>query len=383
MNRESKLSKSTRGVKHYLNLKKDFESDKERLAISLPLFLRIMYLDQPNPWLNEINRFDFIHLFVTNSSFGTLSSHVSNKISYCTSISTSKSPSKVLEESEFLNTIILEIDNEKYNLQEFVLGVAYTGGLHMQPEKAKDKILHDQFVEPFDEIAIDILYQISKIFLDVYDELYSFFLGDSNSYKSNFNFAPIIFQNEKVLDGSLFDKAYMQIPLRKKRGKGIRICLEIKFDNSETKKDSPILYLGHRKNTQLLVRLFRNGDSVMFSVQTEKANAVIKYQLNEVDIDSYLQLEFALYPNGVMLIAVNGIVKDLIKLEDSISIIEGKLILGSDLSGSSFGKFYEKTLVIQTIDRLNSMRYIGVYSLQQLKHKRQNIDHRIIKREFI
>lgn len=64
---KNKLNRSTRGMDKYLDLKKDYEENPSRLFDSLPLFYRIMYLDEPNPWVNEINRFDFLGLVSLSS----------------------------------------------------------------------------------------------------------------------------------------------------------------------------------------------------------------------------------------------------------------------------------------------------------------------------
>jgi hypothetical protein len=51
------LTRNTHGIAHFLNLKSDFKNDSDFIFNSLPLFYRIMYIDQPNPWVNQINSF--------------------------------------------------------------------------------------------------------------------------------------------------------------------------------------------------------------------------------------------------------------------------------------------------------------------------------------
>lgn len=245
--KRNSLNRHDRGVTHFLNLKKDYENDSDRLIISLPLFIRIMFLDQPNPWVKEINRFGFIRLAALHNEFGLFDKVIGNNFRYCSKFSRTGNQFQEITLENFLQTIIVEIDIHSFNVQEFILGIAYNGGLHMLPEKQKKEkydLLYTSLLEPYPDSVMEIVRQVTKILIEIFDEFYSLLVGNNDGHSPNHNFQPMIAKEGKILDGIFFSKAYIQFPIRAKKRMGIRICIELKLSKIETNENNMIFEYG-------------------------------------------------------------------------------------------------------------------------------------------
>lgn len=376
------LKRTDRGLSHYRDLKKDLESSDERISKSLPLFIRIMYYDT-NPWIKQINRFDFLRLATLDKNFGKIDTKINKLVSYCSKISPKKANHLEISLENFFESRILKIQNKLFTVKDFVFALAYNGGIHMVPDKKFEEtynLIYEELFEKYPIIAFNLTEQISQAFVQIFDELYSILIGENNAYAFNTKFAPKIVENGKMLEGNLFENAYLQFPIREKKSKGIRFCLEIKIRNNSSK--NKIFEYGHRQNESLQIKLFQSNNFTVLDVKTTNDKCTLRYDLKD-KINEFVSLEIALYPSGHLILAINNLVVANGKINDKISIIDGKVIIGSDLSGNSFGDFFEKTITVQSIDRNNEFRVLNAYATKRLRLQTQNIPYNQIKREFI
>ncbi|MBZ9631322.1 hypothetical protein LB465_11080 [Salegentibacter sp. LM13S] len=376
------LKRTDRGLSHYRDLKKDLESSNERISKSLPLFIRIMYYDT-NPWIKQINRFDFLRLATLDKNFGIIDTKINKWVSYCSKISPKKADHLEISLENFFESRILKIQNKLFTVKDFVFALAYNGGIHMVPDKKFEEtynLIYEELFEKYPIIAFNLTEQISQVFVQIFDELYSILIGENNAYAFNTKFAPKIVENGKMLEGNLFEHAYLQFPIREKKSKGIRFCLEIKIRNNSSK--NKIFEYGHRQNESLQIKLFQSNNFTVLDVKTTNDKCTLRYDLKD-KVNEFISLEIALYPSGHLILAINNLVVANGKINDKISIIDGKVIIGSDLSGNSFGDFFEKTITAQSIDRNNDFRVLNAYAMKRLKLPPQNILYNQIKREFI
>ncbi len=375
------LNRNTRGINHYLHFKSDYENDSDRLFNSLPLFFRIMYLDQPNPWVNQINRFDFLRLATLSSEFNFYQKIKIGDFEYKKISPESKKEIIEVVLTEFLSSIVLRKESLEYTIQEFILCLAYNGGIHMTPDRNEEKfnLLYVDLFLKFPEYCFQLTKAISKVFIDIYDELYSLAVGDNNGHSSNVNFQAKIIENGKMLDGILFEKAYMQFPIRAKKNKGIRFCIDVKI--REIQQKNLILAYGHRKNDELKIFMWQQGPKLIFKVLTHNKNKTIT-----IDVESYYEqfitIELAVYPNGKISTSINETLKSVEDLNQKIQIIDGKVVLGSNLDGNEFGNFFEKAIVIQSIDKTDMIRNLGVYALKKININPQRLAFNILKRKI-
>jgi hypothetical protein len=374
------LNRNLRGVKHYLNLKKDFESESDRLFDSLPLFYRIMFLDQPNPWIEQINRFDFLRLAVVSSDFNDFQKTLMGKFHYKKIEVIDKKRILEIKLEDFFQSIILKTTEYSYTIQEFLLMLAYNGGLHMKPDKKdedKSNYIYENLFEKFPDFTFDLLKSISKILIELFDEFHSLLVGDNNGHSPNSNFQAMIAKEGKILDGIYFDRAFMQFPVRQKKNKGIRISLFIKLLSSNKSDKNQILWYGHRLNKELSIGIYQSNSKLIIQISNSKT---IVLDIKEV-LDNYFLLEICLYPNGKISAAINENLKKVEDLNKNVSIIDGKIILGTNLNGTLFGEFYEQMIAVQSIDKLNQTRNLGVYGLKKMNIQSRHIPYNLIKRE--
>ncbi|PTX43449.1 hypothetical protein C8P64_1977 [Christiangramia gaetbulicola] len=376
------LKRIDRGLSHYRDLKKDLESEDERISKSLPLFIRIMYYDT-NPWIKQINRFDLLRLASLDEDFGQIDSKINNQVSYCSRINPRTKTYLEIPLNEFFESEILKIQDKLYTVKDFVFALAYNGGIHMIPDKKFEEsynLIYEEFFEKFPIISFEITEQISKILVQIFDELYSILVGDNNAYAFNSKFAPKIAEKGKILEGSLFEHSYMQFPVREKKSKGIRFCVEFKIRGNNSK--NIIFEYGHREIEDLRIKLFNSKTYVIVEVKTKNDQETLRYDLKE-KISEFINLEISLYPSGHLILAINNLTVANGKVNDKISIIDGKVIMGSNLSGSNFGEFFERTITVQSIDNNNEFRVLNAYAMKKLSLQPQNIPYNQIKREFI
>lgn len=375
------LNRKTRGINHYLHFKSDFLKESERLFNSLPLFYRIMYLDQPNPWINQINRFDFIRLATVSSEFDKYQPIQVAGFEYRKINPGSKKDISEIKLDDFFSSNILKFIGHEFTVQEFIMTLGYNGGIHMIPDKNEEKVnlLYEELFLKQPDFCFDLTKSISKVLLDIYDELYSLSVGDNNGHSSNVNFMAKIVDQGKMLDGILFNKAYMQFPVRAKKDKGIRFCIEIKLPNISSR--NLIMSYGHKGNDDFNISIWQQKTKVISKVSTKNSSKTIVTDI-ENKIDEYFLFEITCYPNGKLVCAINENLKSTEDLKDDIHIIDGKVILGSNLDGTEFGEFQEKCLVIQSIDKSNYTRNLGIYALRKLSLTSQSIPYNLIKRKI-
>lgn len=376
------LKRTDRGISHHLNLKNDLENSDDRITTSLPLFIRIMFYDT-NPWIKQINRFDFLRLATLHKDFGKLDTAINFNISYSTRIVPSDKDRQEIALEDFFESHFISVDETLYTIKEFVFALAYNGGIHMIPDKKfeeKYTVLYESLFEKYPNVAFDITEQISKVLVQIFDEFYSLLVGSNDAHSLNAKFAPKIAEDGKILEGILFSHSYLQFPIREKEKKGIRFCVEIKIRNQMSK--NIIFEYGHRENDHLKIKLFQSNKHIILEARNLKDAKILRFDLKEKATEFY-KVEIALYPNGNLILAIDNFLVGKEKLEGNISIIDGKVILGSNLAGNQFGDFYEKTIVVQSIDRSNEFRVLNAYSLKKLQLLPQNISYNQLKRDFI
>ncbi len=377
------LSRESQGVRQYLSLKKDLDNESDDISLTLPRFIRIMFFDAPNSWVKEINRFDFVRLASLHPNFGDISSFVSGNVGYCKSISRENQQShKELEIDNFFQSNILEIEGIKYTLIEFIWSLCYNGSIHMIPDKKYDKyeLIYTSFLEPYPDQAYELIFEIAKVLIDIFDEFYEILLGSNNAISPNRNFQPMIIRNGVLLDGTYFNNSFLQMPIRHKKNKGVRICLDIKLD--ETKDNNLIFECGHRNSNSLRLKLSQSNSLLLLLIMFEGKRKTMKADISNL-IGNYFNIEIAAYPNGKAILAINQILKDSIDIEKKIEINDGKLIIGSNLEATTFGEFYNNTLVIQSIDSFDGLRNLNVFGKQKLNIQTSNVSFNELKRPFL
>lgn len=353
------LKRDDRGLSHFHNLKNDLENESHRIAISLPLFIRVMFFDQPNNWIKKINRFDFLRLACLDSSFPKIEHSLSDEITICSSIYPRKLKYNEISLSNFFNSDIIRIKEHRITVQEFIFAVGYNGAIHMVPDKNKDtnyELIYESFLDEFPEQSFDLITQISKVFVDIFEEYELLLNGDPHAHSRNRQFQPMNVRDGKVLDGIYFNHAYLQLAIISKKNKGLAIRSKIKV-STEIQSNNVILSYGHQENEDVKVRVFHNGKSIFYELKSANQSKILRGDISMFD-EVYFEFETSFFPDGKMTLLINNYLVDEYSWDKVLKVADGKIILGSNLSGNKFGEFYEKELeVLMTDANGNKTRY--------------------------
>ena len=282
--------------------------------------------------------------------------------------------------SQFFQTLVLQIDDWQFTIHKFLLGLAYNGSIHMMPTKNTDEndALYEHFFLKYPKEAYDLSREIAQALLDVFNELYSYLNGKKDGFSPNNNFQPMIVSGGKLLDGGWYKRAFMQFPVQAKKGHGIRLMCDLKLH--ETSENKPILNYGHREKAKLKVSVWQSGAFINSGVSLGGNRPVIGRINIGMHLNRYFDYEIAVYPSGMVSIGINGILKCSLSLKSNVNMSEGKVILGSNLDGKSFGDFFNNELIIQSIDKNDRTKNLGVFGNKILSIRPQKIPYNLIKR---
>lgn len=353
------LKRDDRGLSHYHSLKNDLKNDSDRIATSLPLFIRVMFFDKPNDWVKKINRFDFLRLVCLDTDFPSMQNSIDSDIDICSNIYPRNKKYTELSLNEFFNSEIIRIKNHKITIQEFIFAVGYNGGIHMIPDKSKDthyNLIYKAILEPESNLSFDLITQISKVFIDVFEEYELLLNGDKDAHSRNHQFQPMIMRNGQLLDGTYFNHAYIQLAVITKKQRGLAIISSVKV-STDINWNNIILSYGHRENDDLSIRVFQNGENLFYELLSKGKSKILRADISKFN-NVFFEFEVSFFPDGKMSIAINKIQIDSFDWKSELNIIDGKIIVGSNLSGNNFGEFYEKGLEILTTEKSgNKTRY--------------------------
>lgn len=364
-------------------LKEDIVNKSDRLTESLPLFFRHMFIDG-NKWYDQINRFDYLKKGYVTNGFGVLNKKFTNNICFCSEIFNESKKEKPISLDEFNKTVVITIDSSSVTVQDFILGIAYNGPIHRDPSKENGKLyelIYSEFLIKYLDISADLLLQISNFYVFVFQPFFEIFSGLILTNKHDFGFAPIIAKEGKPIDGLLFERGYTQLPVANSKRTGIRICMDIKFINFE-EKENLILVYGHSKNKTFKVSVIQSINLLKCNILINGTVKTLKIRIES--IDEYQKIEIAIYPDGYALVAKNLFVKDQIKVNSGISLIDGKVIFGANLSGTKFGIFQIQSFFVQAIDSKNNLTYINGFSFKKNLdiYGNENLPYNQINRPF-
>lgn len=176
--------------------------------------------------------------------------------------------------------------------------------------------------------------------------------------------------------------AYLQVPIRRIDNHGIRIIIELMLKSCAT---GYVFRCGHRKSskTHIGCRLANKFLLIEVISQSPKINIIHKIPLTSNITNTRILLEVSLYPNGILVVAINGKLTHIEKVLNSFEITNGKIIIGSDLSGNNFGTFYSDAIIIQSINKHNEVDDIFISAMRRIKTlQNNNIPPKLFYREI-
>ncbi|WP_421976081.1 hypothetical protein [Roseivirga seohaensis] len=361
-----KFNKHTRVRDHFDRVKNHLEKGSDELVDSLPLFIRIMFLDLPNEWTLKMNKFDFILNVKLHKSYNT-SIKIIGKVKYHEFILPQNNNCDYLSINEFLSSELIVLENQPYTVQDFILSIGYNGGIHLTSDQIKHKTVFENFIEKHESISLYLLKQIGQVVIKMYDEIFEIEKGEKLfGFSPTFKDSPMIVNGGRMLDGLYYNKSILQFPIIDSNLIGIRICLDLKLVDTSI-KNGVIFQIGNRKfKENSIITLTQEGSFLIFRHVKGLEKQEIKVKVNEECNRNFSNLEFCIYPDGKALYAENFFTKFQSPTKVKIQLGFSKFCLGSDLSGIYKGKFYNSTLIIQSITKENIMRPLISTSIRKL-----------------
>lgn len=194
-----------------------------------------------------------------------------------------------------------------------------------------------------------------------------------------------IIKNGKGEPASDFSSSYLQLPIHKNNGCGIRICLYLQL--KQFLSQGFIFTYGHRDNDNIKLSC-EHANNQMILVKTNSTNndlkRVIKVPIDESMKQEPFKLEVALYPKGQLIVAINEWLSKSEKIPCSFNIYDGKLMVGSNLDGEKRGTFLESALTVEAIDNKYRLSDVFINGLMKIgSFPFSNLPPNVLKRPAI
>lgn len=262
------------------------------------------------------------------------------------------------------------------------MAIGYHGTFHL---KANDRpelsFLYLNFIEKNPDLCIELSFKISEILIKAFSEVRKKFSGDNNGYSGINSRQPMIVDSGKLItssDGRVavrFNNSFIQIPIRAQESHGIRICVEIELLNLV--ESGYIFYYGHRSSDQFISLKYNSGSLVAIYKNKNKEHKL----LHRVDgLRKMFKVEVSVYSRGSFLIAVNERLEEVVDTNTKFEIKNGKLMLGSNLSGQINGSFLETCISIEALSAHGILTDIFLWSVKQILSNQTRVTRNFIVR---
>lgn len=361
----------SRGYKKFEKLKKSFESNDDDIIDDLGIFTRIMFYDEPHPWINYINKFNIVRLTRLSSAINDGFTTLDHSISYNSHFHKPSDDIFEVTFNEFFDLEFLEINGTTYTIKDFIFSIMYNGAQHMKPSGAKADIyneIYQNFILSNQEFAKALCITIAEILLDAFSEITEINKnGTLDLLGLNRTLQPMIIRSGVMLPAPLFQHCIMQLVIYSEKfvDKGIRIILEI-----QNNIHSNGILLNY-KGSDCEFRISLYGRTLVATIITGKTRRLLRAR---VPSETFFQLEFVIYPDNTTHIAIDGAVIDVNSLETAFIFDDGVLELGGAFGRKSYARFYHRSLVIQTINVSNDLSiYHASSSYRAFKIRNKNL----------
>jgi hypothetical protein len=318
-------------------------------------------MENQEAWSKGINHYDLLVDLDLNGNFGELI-QINDRHFASLEISPNKKNLKSVEQREFLAEKFLVVDGQKFTIQDFVLAISYHGSFHLEAnDRPELKILYRDFIEQNSAICMDLCFQISEVLINGFEEIRNKFGGNNDAYSSIRGRQPMIveagslicFQNGQT--AQRFKDSYMQIPVRRQEGCGIRICIDLEL--IAPVGIGHVFSYGHRQSKTQISLNYNNG-VLMACCTTDSEKHVFTLKITDKLVKEMHKIELSVYSNGSFIIAVNEEIKGTHYFDSSFQIENGKIMLGSDLSGNKSGIFLNSCLSLEAINPYHQLKAI-------------------------
>ena len=341
---------SARALGLYERLKEDVEAEADGILHSLPQFMRIALVEGQAGWYTEVNRYDLLVPFLVHRDFPELIP-IDAKVEGCTTIKPLQNSMKFTTEHEFKFSTLVKLSGATFSLQDFVLAIAYHGTLHWEPDRPDLKMLYEDFIQRYPDIAFRMAVEVGACLVRSFEQVYEKFTGENNAYTSVYDRQPKLILNSGAKPAMLFSDSYVQLPIRAQERHGIRICLYIELRNDLS--HGSVFSYGHRQKENIILSCDHTPTILLVKTSNRRCSEqdqVVRLPVTGHMLEKAFKLEVALYVQGQLVVGVNERLAGSCVLPGEFSIYDGKLMIGSDLDGQKPGSFLNSAITVEAID---------------------------------
>lgn len=342
-----------RAVRLYERLEKDFASKSEEILHSLPQFLRMGLIESKETWGKIVNKYDLLVMVSTSKDLLNLA-NIDGNFSVSKSIRSERLDVQFLEENDFRSSKIIKTRTHEFSVQDFVLSVGYHGTFHLKANKRPElEDLYSEFILKQPEKSMQLAFEIAEVLLNGFKEIISKLSGNNDAYCDINSIQPRIVESGaliKFTDGvpaSKFDNSFLQLPVRSQKSRGIRICTEIELVSPV--EVGYIFAYGNRRSKKLVSLTYTPKALVLSTIFENRKTSLVIKDVSQLQNGRH-KVEVCLYTNGEMLIAINEKTEAFLDARGRFELFDGKLMIGSDLSGKKNGRFLNSCLSIEAIN---------------------------------
>ncbi len=370
MNQKNPFSVEIRAVSLYDRLHRDFSAKSDEILNSLPQFVRMGLIESKEAWSKFVNKYDLLTLVSTSKSLEDLSDII-GVFSISKRITPDKTDIQYLEEKDFRSIKIIKTRDKAFSVQDFVLSIGYHGTFHLEAnERPELEFLYREFISKEITKSTQLTLEISEVLLNSFKEIRDKLAGNNNAYCDINSRQPMIvkagelikFTNQGV--AQRFDNSFMQIPIRGQTSRGVRICLDVELLSPI--EAGYIFSYGNRRTRDFISLSYNSGALVVTSMISGKRENIITYKISNF-VNKKSHIEVCLYPTGEMLLSIDGNIESIKIFANRFELFDGKLMIGSDLSGKNAGFFLNSCLSVEAVSPQGKLYDVFLAGLKHLK----------------
>ena len=369
MNQRNPFSVKTRSVGLYDRLQRDFSAESDEILHSLPQFVRMGLIESKDTWGKFVNKYDLLTMVSTSKGLQDLVD-IKGKFSTPKRISPEKVDVQFLEEQDFRSAKIIKIDEQEFSVQDFVLSIGYHGTFHLEADERPElKFLYKEFISKEFEKSTQLTLEISEVLLKGFKEVRNKLAGNNDAYCDINSRQPMIVESGAIIRFSdqdvaqRFDNSFMQIPVRAQKSRGVRICLDVELLSPI--ESGHIFSYGNRRTGNFVSLSYNPGAFLVTSkISGNRDNIVVKKVSEFVKMKH--KIEVCLYTKGEMLISIDEKIESIKKRNNGFELFDGKLMVGSDLSGKKTGKLLNSCLSIEALSPQGKIFDVFLAGLRRL-----------------
>ncbi|TGE18994.1 hypothetical protein [Hymenobacter elongatus] len=300
------------------------KEDVHHIAIDLPPIFRILLMDSPSmlSFLNKYELHVFFEIPISKRLLNIDSGYMVEFVELSGNVET-------ISVKDFTEFKIGRIDERDFTIAELVLSLAYSGVIHINPEKDIHRVIYEKVIVNNPELCMGILKNISNILLNGMKPIHESFKEVADAYSIGKYRPQYIEEKRKVL----FNESMMQTPIITEITSDLVIFFNIDFQDVDIKKGY-IMSIGKISTNESAVYIYQNKKTLIISLFNGKSNHV---SCVDISLGRFVFC-FHFKQNSSLDIYRNTLLVSSKKVSLQM-VLRGKIVIGANLKGGDNGRF--------------------------------------------